>query len=252
MKSKYLPYFLALLLLAAFYFQGSRNTYAQQDNSSDNVPSDLSLDLKLAQQNPAPEQNKILSSETKQAIITTSSGDKATVKLQDDVAPKANSQSKSDTVNPDQTTSEQVITKPSTVQVIDNGSPSPTTDSQGNPATGDSPSPSINDNTAPANGSPSGPSINNNGGANQISGVLPGTNTIEPNDNAAPSDNSSNTNLPAPVQPADQSQSNSPAGDSGNSQPSSNDNSTVQGAKTGSGSMLLNFVRSIKKFLTGK
>ncbi len=174
-----------LVVFALFLFVQTRLVplYAQQptgDNqTSDEIQSDLSVDLDLAQKNPVPEQKAILSVETVQAQIVTTTGDTITLKPQDIVAPEAKKESANNAINPEQTTSEQVVTKRETIEVNDSGTPVLT-----NPI-------------VPENQQSSLPSDSQ--ATTQPGNLVPGTTVLEPDDNAASADNSTNPNFPAPT-----------------------------------------------------
>jgi len=163
--------FISLLVVSIIIFQFIKipTSHAQQSSSTpkdDQIPSDLSLDLKLAQDNPDPNQKAIVASETKQVKIVTSTGEITNLKLQDVVAEQAKTESAKDVDHPEQTTSEQIV--PTRVVIEE-------------PKT-------TNENPTPTNSSPA-----------SSEAVVPGTTITSPNDNAAPSDNSTNPNLSAPT-----------------------------------------------------
>ena len=174
--------FISLLIVCASV-QMSSVAHAQQSAPTTDISSDLSLDLGLAQQNPAPEQKAIVASQTQQATTVTITGETNTIVPQDVISSQAKTESQENAVNPDQTTSEQVITRPVTVQVDQNGTPTP---EQPSPTSGDVNSPSSTN----QNNNLNGPDTNN---------LVPGTNVVAPDDNSAPSDNSGNPDLPAPT-----------------------------------------------------
>ncbi len=209
-RRKILVCFPIFLIAAYAVLHSAQFSFAQTD-----IPSDLSLDLGLAQQNPAPEQKQIVQAEIKQAVVTSTKGETLTVTPQDSVSQQAKTESSQDAINPEETTSEQVVTKPIPVVVDEKGSPVPSATDQGSPSP-DANTPSSSTN----NDNPS--SSNNTNSSNPSSSPIPGTSIPEHNDNAAPSDNSTNPNLPAPSEPT-------PADNS--------DNPAVEGTKTKSGSI---------------
>ena len=256
-KKTFTLFFISLLIVYALV-QTSSAAHAQQPAPTTDIPSDLSLDLGLAQQNPAPEQKAIVASQTQQATTVTITGETNTIVPQDVVSSQAKTESRENAVNPDQTTSEQVITRPVTVQVDQNGTPTP---EQPSPTSGDVNSPS----STSQNDNLNGPDTNN---------LVPGTNVVAPNDNSAPSNNSGNPDLPAPTPTAGgdqlqqgvplESQPGSPAGDS-SSQPADSgsgssdtttppiDGATVEGASTGpEGNIFQRAITNVTNFLTGK
>lgn len=162
----------SILLIAIFAFSHNSLAHAQQPTLGKQIPSDLALDLKLAQQNPAPEQKQILNAETKQTVLTSTTGDKTIVTTRDILTPEVETISEVEVLHPEQTTSEQVITKPVEVEVNDQGTTVPT-----------------NPETQPSNITPT----------ETTGSLVPGTDILEPDDNAAPADNSTNPNLPAPT-----------------------------------------------------
>ncbi len=236
------------LVAACAVLYSAQFSFAQTTND---IPSDLSLDLNLAQQNPAPEQKQILQAEFKQAVVTTAKGETSTVTPQDSISPQAKTESSKDTVNPDQTTSEQVQTKPVSVEVDEKGSPVPSATD----IPSDSPNPNVNEPSPTTNNNNTSPSTNNNNTSsttnndNTSSSPIPGTSIPEHNDNAAPPDNSTNPNLPAPSAPVQESQpiplESQPAPLDNNSPDSNPDNSSVQGVKIKSSGSL--FQRAIAK-----
>jgi len=187
-KTKVLSFFVIALLVTVILSQDTR-LHAQQPTDSNQVPSDLSLDLNLAQQNPAPDQQQIAQSETKQVEITTTTGQTTVMVPQDKVAPQVKVESKQEAVNPDQTTSGQVVTEPVQVEADQNGTPIPTESEQN---TGNQPTETQSE---------------NNGTPQPTQTLVPGTDVVQPDDNAAPTDNSGNPNLPAPTQAPDVTQS---------------------------------------------
>lgn len=217
-KKRYIVPF-AIILILSYASVKIPFIHAQQPLIANDIPSDLSLDLNLAQQNPAPDRQTIVASETKQAEIVTTTGQTTTVQPQDTVAPAAETESTKDALNPNQTTSEQVVTTPVTVEVDQNETPFPTAPtSSGEPEiTGESPEPST---IAPSQEvSPTG-----------TSDLVPGTTVVSPDDNAAPADNSTNPNLPAPTSAVDNTSINQPTGtDQG---PSSNVQQSPQQSQT--------------------
>jgi len=153
-ESKKIPVLFVVLLLVTYVTLKIPSTRAQQapPEGDEQIPSDLSLDLDLAQKEPAPAQKQIVQSQTPQAQITTSSGDSIVVTVKDVVPPEVKTQSVRETVSPEQTTSEQVVEKKET-------NPSET----------------------------NGPNNNIDNGATQDGkNIIPGTNITEPDDNAAP------------------------------------------------------------------
>ncbi len=274
MKSKkILGVFAIAIIVTLVTVKGSSVTHAQQPTFTNNgdIPSDLSLDLNLAQQNPDPDQQSIVSSETKQAESVTATGDTTTVQPQDTVIPQVKTESVADAIHPEQTTSEQVITTPVVIDVPVNPSGNIQNQSQDqNQPTGiQSPNNNTNngtvnqqDNTTgiPANpndtttptvdqGQPVlTPSDNSNNGASAPTGindnVVPGTTVPAPNDNAAPADNSTNSNLPAPTAEDSGSTTSIPS----EQQPVNNDNNGVQGASTGP----TNIFQKILNFFFGR
>jgi len=197
-NKKILAIFATILLIVTISaVKVTSRIHAQQSTSTNNekIPSDLALDLNLAQQNPAPDQQAIISSETKQAQVVTATGDTRIVIPQDLVAAEVRTESANDAINPEQTTSEQVITVPATV----NQGETPVTE-QGQ--------------QGPANNNPTGTQTD----------VIPGTSIQEPNDNAAPAESNPEVNPSG----TPQDQQNIPP----ESQPQSNPTS-VQGASTG-------------------
>jgi len=230
-NKKILAIFATILLIVTLSAaKVNSRIHAQQPTSTNNgtVPSDLVLDLNLAQQNPAPDQQTIISSETKQAQVVTATGNTTTVTPQNIVAAEVKTESVNDAINPEQTTSEQVITVPVTIEVNDNGTPTPTS-ADNQPIT----SPGNQDNVTPT----------------ATSGdLVPGTTVVAPNDNAAPAEPSPEVspsgtpqdqqNIPLESQtqsnptPSDNSGSN-PSGSEQQPQPTSSDNTgSVQGAST--------------------
>ena len=194
MKDKRTLLALCIIILIVIY-SIVRTTSGAHAQPSETIPSDLSLDLALANQNPAPEQQQILGSQTSQAIVTSTTGDALTVTPRDAVSEEIKTESVKDAVNPEQTTSEQVITVPATV----NQGETPVTE-QGQ--------------QGPANNNPTGTQTD----------VIPGTSIQEPNDNAAPAESNPEVNPSG----TPQDQQNIPP----ESQPQSNPTS-VQGASTG-------------------
>ncbi len=96
------------LFIVASLFINSPLLHAQQSNST--VSSDLSLDLNLAVQNPAPVQQQIVQAQTTQAEVVTKTGEKVAIVVKDAVPEEVKTQSSKDALNPDQSTSEQVVT----------------------------------------------------------------------------------------------------------------------------------------------
>ncbi len=166
MKSRrILPYFAIFLIIIYLAVESPSAIQAVDED----IPSDLSLDLQFAQQNPAPAQKQIVQSQTPQAQITTSSGDHTSITVKDVVPEEAKVESPKNANNPDQTTSEQVVNK----TVVEIPSPSGTTTSDENQQP-----------TATPNASPVG--------ADQK--VIPGTTIVEPDDNAALAEPASSAN----------------------------------------------------------
>lgn len=179
------------------------HTLAQEASSQDDkIPSDLSLDLKLAEQNPAPERKDIIASETKTAQIV-SPTETTTVKPVETVAPEVKNEPAQAAEHPEQTTSEQVVSTP----VVVEEKVSPTGEDQNQTPEDQSqlkatPNPS----SGPANPEETAASTGSTGS------FVPGTSVLAPDDNAAPADNSTNPNLPAPT-PMDNLPLNAPPSD---------------------------------------
>ncbi len=256
--------FLFIFLATIFSFLVSKNIiHAQQPTDNGQIPSDLALDLNLAQQNPAPDQQQIVQSETKQAEVVTDTGETTVVTPQDTIVPGVKTESRDNAINPEQTTSEQVITQPEQVNVDDNGTPVPTgsDQNQGSP-TGDQPT-----------DQPTGIQSQNGvtGEPSPTDNFVPGTNVSQPNDNAAPLPPDTNPNLPAPTQSSDTQPSEAPAqqntipqesspatqdnnGSSQQANPPTDTNtsgdSSVQGASTGPNPVIV-FIQKIINLFTG-
>lgn len=154
--------YLALFAVALIIILGTKtsSTHAQS-SQDDQIPSDLSLDLDLAQKDPAPAQKQIISSQTPQAQIVTDKGEQAVVTVKDEVPQEVKLQSTKEVENPEQTTSEQVVDK--------NVEEKPGQNNNGD-----------FNNTAQPSGSNS-----------SSKDVIPGTNIAEPDDNTAPLPSSS-------------------------------------------------------------
>jgi len=177
-------------------------SFAQQPSNSEDIPSDLSLDLALAQQNPAPEQKAIVESQVQQAQVTTSTGESSIVTPVDVIPAEIRIESATEAVNPEQTTSEQVVSTPVVVPVNDNqSSPSDQTQPTNVPSDNNVPdipqenSSSQTQDTTNQNQSP------NPVPTNSSTDVIPGTSLLEPNDNAAPPLPSSPSINPSEVSP---------------------------------------------------
>ena len=167
---KYLPIFAITLILILGFIKIS-STYAQSPQD-EQIPSDLALDLDLANKNPAPNQKIIADVQTEKAQITTNTGEKLDLPIKEAIPEEIKTQSPKDAVNPDQTTSEQVVEKKET--------------------------------------NPSEPNNQNNNKDNgNVQNNIPGTNIAEPDDNAAPKPESSSsptdTSAPSTSAPAEQS-----------------------------------------------
>ncbi len=254
MKIKNILLITILLIIAYAIVKNGSVSYAQQLSltKDEDIPSDLLLDLNLAQQNPAPEQKQIIESQTSKAEVKTTTGENTSIVPKDIVPTEIKTESATNAEHPDQTTSEQVISKAVTVEEkIGNQQGTPT-----------------NDALQPSNAPQPENNTNNNAGGNTI----PGTAILEPDDNAANSGTMQNaptetgnpqtTTQQAPgtqdiqqqVIPPENGQSNqdnqpptnnppssdtnnapnssgSPDQSSGNNNPS--DNSAVEGASTG-------------------
>jgi len=220
-----------ILLIIVF----STSAFAQSTAKEDEIPSDLSLDLQLGIQNPAPEQKQIVEAQVTQAqeIGTSNNGEFNNgqinnVDVRDSVPEEIKVESKKDAENPEQTTSEQVQQVTVQEQQNNQGQPEPSASPENQPTEQPQGSPSSDniDTTA----SPS----DNSGGATPASNFIPGTTVTEPDDNAAPPTPEPQSS-PVEVQPTPQPQSNS----STESQPSAENptptsvEGTVQGAKVG-------------------
>lgn len=130
--------------------------FAQQPSKTANVPSDLALDLNLAKENPAPEQKEIIASQTRTAEITTEGGEKIVAKPVDTVPAEIQTEPAESAVHAELSTSSQVVSRTETVE--ETGAPSQNT---------------RDETTAPDSSSSQG-------------NLVPGTQVLEPNDNAAP------------------------------------------------------------------
>lgn len=163
--------FLVLLVLA-----GSVTIIHAQSITPTPIPSDLLLDLQLAEQNPSADEKAIVAQESQKVEEVTTTGQETIAIPQDTVSTSVKTESPSVVMHPDQTSSEQVIEVPITQAVNDSGTPVPS----------DTPVPPTGvpqDTTSPT-----------------VTGVIvPGTTVSQPDDNAAPTDNSANPNLPAPT-----------------------------------------------------
>lgn len=168
-------------------------------SDSNQIPSDLSLDLDLAQKDPAPAQKQIIQSQTSQAKIVTDKGEQAVIEVKDEVPAEVKLQPAKDALNPEQTTSEQVINK--NVE---------TDQDQSVPVTSGSPSDSNDNNPA---STPAG-------------NVIPGTDIVEPDDNTAP--------LPSSFVNPSANPSEAPQGPSVSSGPAQNENPTNSSQPTNS------------------
>jgi len=192
-KKKIFPFFITVLLLISPLFPNKALIHAQQPSNNNQVPSDLALDLNLAQQDPAPDQQQIIKSETKEAQITTTTGESSIITPEDITVPEVKTEPQEDAIHPEETTSEQVITKPEEVNADENGTPVPTNGEQGQDVNGNQPT-----GIQSENGTTGEPTETQN--------LVPDTDVSQPDDNAAPLDNSENPNLPAPTQASDNSQ----------------------------------------------
>lgn len=245
-RERLLAVFSIILLVVIMTSFSQNTTHAQQDTSQQDqsqggqIPSDLSLDLQLAQQDPAPDQQQIVQAETDKAQVVTTAGTVAPVVPHDIVAPEVKIEPAQAAVHPEETTSEQVITIPVTVQVTqapdqnqqspdnnngsnDNLSPADNTNSPGNNNAAPNISPAQNqagDTTTivPVQNNVSAVPVQTEGG-----NIIPGTTIVSPDDNAAPLDGSTNPNLSAPTSVYDQNnqQTTSSTDHSGNQQPTS-------------------------------
>lgn len=184
-SKKIIALFAVFLIIIYGSFKIIPISKAASPSDGDQVSSDLSLDLDLAQKDPAPAQKQIVQFQVSQARIVTDKGEQATVIVKDEVPQEVKTEPTKDTVNPEQTTSEQVVTK--NVEVTTNPNETPSSDH--------------------SQIAPSGSSTDNTGNNPTVSpskNVIPGTNILEPDDNTAPQ-------VPATsISPADQNQ-NSPA-----------------------------------------
>lgn len=176
---------IGMLLVICILARIPKSSYAQglPSEISQDIPSDLSLDLSLAQQNPASEQQQIVSNQIDQAEVTTNSGLSIPVTPKDTVPSEIKIEKMKDAVNPEQTTSEQVISTPVTV-------PDTTNDQQ------------IPSQTILQEGITGTPQYNSDIPTSATdSNFVPGTTIVEPDDNAAPP-------LPTPTKTADSQASN--------------------------------------------
>jgi len=141
---------IAVLFVACLIIIGIKipQTHAQSPKDGQ-IPSDLVLDLELAQKNPTPEQKLISEVQTEKAQMITKTGEKLDLPIKEAIPEEIKTQSAKDAVNPDQTTSEQVIEKKETGPQESNGS-------------------------------------NNNVDNGVVQNNIPGTNLAEPDDNNAP------------------------------------------------------------------
>lgn len=233
---KYFALFLAFLLIPLVGINIWSLTFAEQATFGEDLPSDLSLDLNLAEQNPAPDQKEIVASQERQADITTSTGETVTISPKDIIPEEIKTESRSDAVHPEETTSEQVVnTQVNVEEKTDTGS-----QNNSNLPSDNTSGISQEDSISPS------PSNNQNQNLNSSGDVVPGTSVLEPNDNSAPPllDNANSPQprdtSPASSQPSDNTNTNSP--DSGSSQDqssgstdnsSASDQNSVQGASTG-------------------
>lgn len=279
MKSKRILALSIILLILIFALLKTPLNSQAQNSDTNTLPSDLSLDLALAQQNPAPDQNQIVTNEIKQVTTVTTTGQTDTTVSQDVVAPQVKTENLGNTINPDQTTSEQVVEQPVQVPVDDNRTPMPTssdTSITSPPISGDTTPTSAQDinslpNTNNAN-SPSGttdtPTPIETDTTTPTSGssdnLVPGTNVVQPDDNAAPMPSpttSDQQNIPPESQPApttpdsnsNTDNSTNSTDDSSNSTDTSNtnsstDNQSVQGISTGPSlwDQIINFITGRK------
>ncbi len=193
---KYLALF-AISLIVIYGIVKIPFTNAQQSTPKDGeIPSDLALDLDLAQKNPTPEQKLISEVQTEKAQITTSQGRQEEIPIKEEIPEEIKNQSAQDAINPDQTTSEQVIEKKEVGPVEPNGA-------------------------------------NNNQDNGAIQNNIPGTNIAEPDDNSAPQPTPSTNptvNTPSPSN----GESNSIPLENGNTQaaPTSSDNPSTDNSSS--------------------
>ena len=204
-SKRYLPFFALIALLVYGSINLPLKSWAASPSDDGQIPSDLSLDLELAQKDPAPEQKQITQSQINQAKIVTDKGEQATVSVKAEIPKEVKLQSASDAENPEQTTSEQVVSKAVEVVV----SPNATVGSDQTPSTA-IPSGSPADNAG---------STGNRSATAPADNIIPGTDILDPDDNAAPPINT-NPNQPKqnitpsesnninPSQPADTPQPN--------------------------------------------
>src|SRR5258708_1096175 len=122
-----ISFFIAILISLIILSKVSTVIHAQQITlQKEIIPSDLTLDFTLAQQNPSPDRQLILGSEIKKAEIVSTTGQAITVNPQDTFMPTVKVENIKDTISPNQTTSEQVVTIPVTVDINESGTPIPT------------------------------------------------------------------------------------------------------------------------------
>lgn len=193
---KKLSFTIILFILFFIVIQQRSYSFAQKSASVD-LPSDLSLDLALAEQNPAPGQKQIVESQTKQVITTTNKGEISVDIPKDEVPLEIKTESVQNVVNPEQITSEQVISTPESVEEktnLDENEVSPTEQIE-----------------------PSTSQINNTN-----TDVIPGTSILEPDDNAVPTE----PILSITPQNSDISPSNTPNGDQKNPEVNQQDTAT--------------------------
>lgn len=113
---KFVGHFLLLLFFVLLLRISSFLIHAQSPSTMEDIPSDLLLDLTHAQADPAPEQKQIVESQKKQASVTTNTGETSVVTPKDVVQPEVKEESSQNIVHPEQTTSEQVISTPITIE----------------------------------------------------------------------------------------------------------------------------------------
>lgn len=147
-----------LFFALVVFLPGQKNLTFAQD-SEELIPSDLSLDLNLAEQNPAPEQTAITNNEVKQAEITSPAGT-VVVQPEEELAPEIKNEPATSTDHPEQITSEQEV-KPESLPVTpapestlipetpDTTPPSTDSAPTPTPAETPSPQPANNDNQVP-------------------------------------------------------------------------------------------------------
>lgn len=235
----------------------STRVSAQQNSDQSDLPSDLSLDLEFAQKNPAPESEIINQAETKQATIVTPTS-QVTVKPEEVLTPEVKTVPSNQVNHPSQTTSEQVIVTPVTVEKNNqapgsSGSPvevqpsiqpsgavnniSPTNTNPASPVDTSTPSTSpasLNVNPTSATTSQPATAVPTKTSKPNPSNFVPGTTVVEPDDNMAPTEPPSAA--PPPPPPTDN-----------NPPPEPDDNSAVQGLSIGP-----NWWQRLFHFLTGK